>query len=262
MSTVLPVRPVPPMYSTLVDSVDCRSDMGTSTKIGNIDLVRRFLKNKSDPQFEEELVRRAVRSLPPIDGLSVLDVGCGPGLHALAMEERGAQVTAVELSPDALHQRGLAPKRSIIGDGTTLPIPTATFDGALCSNMLEHTPNPLAVVDELERVVRPGGWAWVSWTTWYSPWGGHAIAPFHYFGPLRGEQVYRKLFGDPKGTNLPYDGVWPLHITQVLDHLATRPNWRVQAVEPRYYPRLRVIMRFKGMREVLAWNCLIRLERI
>lgn len=177
------------------------------------------------------------------------------------MADRGALVTALELLPEALRRAGDIPPGAVVGDAGRLPYPDGVFDGVLCSNMLEHTPAPLLALDEIERVLRPGGWANVSWTNWYSPWGGHAIAPFHYLGPERGRRVYERLLGPPKGTNLPYDGVWPLHISTVLDHLASRAGVTVRAVEPRYYPWARPVMRVRGLREVVAWNCLIRLER-
>lgn len=202
-----------------------------------------------------------MESLPEMTGARVLDVGAGPCHYAVAMRERGADVAAVELSPDELHLDGAPPAGAIVGDGCSLPFADATFDGVLCSNMLEHTPHPLAVLDEVGRVLRPGGWAYVSWTNWLSPWGGHAIAPLHYLGPERGLRVYRRLFGEPKGKNLPFDGVWPLSIAAVLDHLAARPELEITALEPRYYPFLRPVMRVPVLREVAAWNCVIRLER-
>lgn len=232
-----------------------------TTRIGAIGLVRRFLADRGDPEFARELAARAVESLPIHAGDRVLDVGAGPGHYTIAMGARGAAVAAVELSSSELRRDGRPPAGALIGDGRRTPFADATFDAVLCSNMLEHTPDPLAVLDEIERVLRPGGWAYVSWTNWLSPFGGHAIAPFHYLGPERGERVYRRLLGSPKGRNLPYDGVWPLSIATVLDHLGNRPTLEITACEPRYYPGLRAVMRIPGVREVLAWNCVIRLRR-
>jgi SAM-dependent methyltransferase len=132
----------------------------------------------------------------------------------------------------------------------------------LCSNLLEHTPEPEAVIAEIERVLRPGGWAYVSWTNWLSPWGGHAIAPFHYLGPQRGLRVYRTLFGEPRGENLPYDGVWPTSIGAILRIVRERPGLALERAVPRYYPSQAWILRVPGLREVLTWNCLLLLRRV
>ena len=42
---------------------------------------------------------------------------------------------------------------------------------------------------EIERVLKPGGWAYVSWTNWYSPWGGHDMSPYHFLGPRAGPRA-------------------------------------------------------------------------
>lgn len=237
-------------------------DAPPSTKpIGAAGLVRRFLADRGDDGLARELAARAVRSLPDLHDLSVLDVGCGPGYYTAAMETMGARVAAVELSETELRSGGSVPYGAMVGDGRGTPFRDNAFDAVLCSNMLEHTPEPLAVIDEIARVLKPGGWAYLSWTNWLSPWGGHAIAPLHYLGPHRGLRAWTRLFGPPRGKNLPFDGVWPLHIRTVLDHLDASPQFAVDRVEPRYYPWARPIMQIRGVREVLAWNCVIHVTR-
>lgn len=226
-----------------------------------VDLIGRFLNDRGDEGLALELAARAVEVLPAVDGKRVLDVGAGPGHYAMALEARGARVAAVELDATEVSRTDPRPLGQTVGDGRRLPFASAMFDGVVCSNMLEHTPDPFDVLDDLERVTKPGGWIWVSWTNWLSPWGGHAIAPLHYLGAERGLRVYRRIFGEPSGKNLPFDGVWPLHIRDALDHVARRPGLALERVEPRYYPQLRAIMHVPGAREVLSWNCVLWLRR-
>jgi SAM-dependent methyltransferase len=47
-------------------------------------------------------------------------------------------------------------------DLTAIPVPDSTYDLVLCTQVLEHVPEPLAVMRELHRVVKPGGQAWMS----------------------------------------------------------------------------------------------------
>jgi hypothetical protein len=101
----------------------------------------------------------------------------------------------------------------------------------------------------------------VSWTNWYSPWGGHAIAPFHYLGPRRGEVAYRRVLGEPRGPNLPFVNLWVTHIGSMLQVVRSRPGLTLIDAHPRYYPSQRWILRVPGLREVATWNCVLLLRR-
>ena len=223
--------------------------------------MRRFFSEKTEPEaFYGGLADDAVASLDvPLAGARVLDLGSGPGYYARALTAAGADVIPIDL--DDLGSEDERAAGALLADGGRLPFPAASFDGVFCSNMLEHTPRPEAVLVEIERVVRPGGWGWVSWTNWYSPWGGHAITPLHYLGPRAGLAVWRRLFGEPKGRNLPFGSLWPVHIGRMLDSVRRRPHLRLTDAFPRYYPGQRWILRVPVLREVATWNCVLVVER-
>jgi 2-polyprenyl-6-hydroxyphenyl methylase/3-demethylubiquinone-9 3-methyltransferase len=97
-------------------------------------------------------------------GKRVLDVGCGGGLLAEGMARRGAAVTGIDLAAGALAVARLHALES----GTDVryrqeaveafaAANPASFDLVTCLEMLEHVPDPAAVVTALARLVRPGG---------------------------------------------------------------------------------------------------------
>jgi SAM-dependent methyltransferase len=226
------------------------------------ELLRLFLAEQRDPEpFYRRLAADAVARLPfPLAGARVLDLGCGPGHYTRALRRAGAVVLPLDCDAREFSLAGGPPGGEVIADGRRLPVPTAALDGVLCSNMLEHTPDTSAVVDELERVVRPGGWVWLSWTNWYSPWGGHDISPWHYLGPRLGLAAYeRARHRQPK--NEPGVSLFPVHVGRTLRQLRRRPSLRIVDATPRYYPSQRWILRVPGLREVATWNCLVVLER-
>ena len=227
------------------------------------DLIRLFFRTRgSSPEFAAALADRALAQLPgPILDQRILDLGCGPGEYSNALDRNGAGVVSCDIDLGELERSRFRMARATAADGRNLPYADGSFDGIVCSNVLEHTPDPFGVLAEVERVLRPGGWAYVSWTNWYSPWGGHAVAPLHYLGPERSIRVWTRLFGKPKGPNLPLVTVWPTTIGATLKWLRTQEGLRITAVYPRYWPWLRVIMRVPGLREVAAWNCVIELTR-
>ncbi len=162
-------------------------------------LLGGFFRVRSDPEpFLAGLAHRAIDRLPvPLEDRLILDLGCGVGHLAIELRRRGYKVVSADLRfADLVQGR---PPGAFCGDATELSVRSASIDGVICSNILEHTPTPDLVFDEIARILRPGGWAWVSWTPWWTPFGGHAIAPFHYLGADRGKRVYKRLIGEPRG---------------------------------------------------------------
>ena len=220
---------------------------------------------QTDPEpFYTVLAREAVADLDrrhgPLAGQRILDLGCGPGFYTRAFRDAGADVVPVDNSEDELRLAGDAPEGYVIADAGDLPFEDGSADGVFASNLLEHTPNTPEVLAEIERVLKPGAWAYVSWTNWYSPWGGHDMSPYHFLGPTRGPRRYEKRHGQPR-KNTYGEGLWAVHIGPTLKLVRARPGLEVERVEPRYWPRLRFITAIPGLREVATWNCVIRLRR-
>lgn len=226
------------------------------------ELWQHFRTEKADPRgFSEVVARTALVHLDGrLDGARVLDLGCGDGEASRLMAEHGATLVAGDLDHDnARSARAFVPAATI--DGRRLPFPDASFDGVYCSNVLEHTPEPERIVAEMARLVRPGGWGYLSWTPWYSPWGGHAVAPLHYLGPRLGTRAYVKLFGAPRGPNVPLEQLWPTTVGTILRVVDDHDDLERLDACPRYYPRQRWMMRVPGIREVLSWNAAIFFHR-
>ena len=232
-----------------------------SPRTSRLELFRLALAEGHDPEpFYTRLAEATVAGFPfPLADRRVLDLGSGSGELGRAIAAAGAIGVSVDLRLDNCRRSRRAGLATTNADGRTLPFGDGTFHGVVCSNLLEHTPTPEHVLDEIVRVLRPGGWAWVSWTNWLSPWGGHGISPFHYLGPRLGARAYLRLFGTPE-RNMPFDSLWPTSIGRTLRDVERR-RLRILDVVPRYYPSQRWVTRVPGLREFATWNCLLLLER-
>ncbi|WP_182405923.1 bifunctional 2-polyprenyl-6-hydroxyphenol methylase/3-demethylubiquinol 3-O-methyltransferase UbiG [Psychrobacter sp. GP33] len=99
-------------------------------------------------------------------GKKVLDVGCGGGILAESMARRGADVTGIDLGTENLKAATLHAKQSGL-DKTLryqhIPVEqlaathAGQFDVVTCMEMLEHVPDPAAIVDACFKLLAPGG---------------------------------------------------------------------------------------------------------
>ena len=103
-------------------------------------------------------------------GDRVLDLGCGEGRHVIsAYLEQAVHSVGVDLSLDDLRtarerfedfHRPADPSRAFglsSADALSLPFPDDTFDKVICSEVLEHIPDYEGALQEVERVLKPGG---------------------------------------------------------------------------------------------------------
>jgi 2-polyprenyl-6-hydroxyphenyl methylase/3-demethylubiquinone-9 3-methyltransferase len=112
---------------------------------------------------------RYVERCGSLAGLSVVDVGCGGGLLAEAMARQGAHVVGLDLATELvevarLHalEAGVTVNYRTESAEQHARSNTARYDRVTCMEMLEHVPDPAAVVTALATLVRPGGDVFVS----------------------------------------------------------------------------------------------------
>lgn len=105
-----------------------------------------------------------IHAQSPVTGKAVLDVGCGGGILAESMARQGAKVKGIDLSDKALKVAELhglesgidVDYESIAAEELAVREP-AGYDIVTCMEMLEHVPDPAAVVQACATLVKPGG---------------------------------------------------------------------------------------------------------
>lgn len=110
-----------------------------------------------------------LESLVPLANARIIEAGCGAARLARELLQRhpAAELTGIEVD-DRQHAKNLAdpaPRLTFLRAGAQeIPFADASFDGALMLKSLHHVPRPLMAqaLGELARVVKPGGWLYVS----------------------------------------------------------------------------------------------------
>jgi ubiquinone/menaquinone biosynthesis C-methylase UbiE len=100
-------------------------------------------------------------------GKKLLEVGCGIGVDSIQLAQCGFDVTAVDLTENALLvAKEFAARRGVsidfrLANAEKLEFPDAEFDAVYSFGVLHHTPDIAAAVGEVRRVLKPGGTAYV-----------------------------------------------------------------------------------------------------
>lgn len=224
----------------------------------SVSLLRAFRTEQADPDgFYRVLSADAVELLGTrvrLSGALVLDVGGGAGYLTQALRSSGARCLLVDADAGELAWRGGPPPGSVVADGTRLPVGDGAVDLVVSSNVLEHVAAPFSHVEEMVRVLRPGGHLWVSFTNWFGPWGGHETSPWHLMGGERACRRFERTAGRPPknryGTSL-----FALHVGSFLRRLERNPTLEVLDARPRYLPAaMGPIVRVPVLRELCTWN--------
>ena len=102
-------------------------------------------------------------------GKRAVDVGCGGGILAEAMAQRGAQVRGIDLAERSLQvaelhaiESGAAVEYERIAAEDLAAREPAAWDVVTCMELLEHVPDPESIVRACANLARPGGWVFFS----------------------------------------------------------------------------------------------------
>lgn len=195
-----------------------------------------------------------------LPGLTVLDVGGGPGYFSDAYAAEGARYVSVEPDVGEMAAAGIAQVGSVRGSGMALPIRSDSVDVCISSNVAEHVPEPWTMAEEMCRVTRPGGLVVVSYTLWYGPFGGHEMGLTHYLGGERARRMYERKHGRPP-KNYYGESLFEVGCAEGLEWARETTSADLLAAFPRYHPRWAWwLVRVPGVREFLVSNLVLVLR--
>jgi 2-polyprenyl-6-hydroxyphenyl methylase/3-demethylubiquinone-9 3-methyltransferase len=153
-----------------------------------------------------------INTCAPLAGKTVVDIGCGGGILTEAMARNGAQVSGIDLSEKALKvadlhglESGIKVHYEMIPAEALAAREPASYDVVTCMEMLEHVPDPAAVVQACATLVKPGGHVFFS-TLNRNP-------KSYLFAVIGAEYLLRLL---PKGTHDYAKFITPAELSQFI----------------------------------------------
>jgi ubiquinone/menaquinone biosynthesis C-methylase UbiE len=163
----------------------------------------------------------------------------------------------------------------VVGNALHVPLANQSIDFVFCASLIEHVPNPQILLQEVSRVLKPGGFCYLSFPPFYSPVGGHEYAPFHYLGEKFAMRLAHKRSqkGHPAWAQRLYSineqpesfagiyadwGLFVMTIAKARRLIARSGLTRVDQ-STRYFPRSFATWPIVG--EVLTWHVQFLLEK-
>jgi 2-polyprenyl-3-methyl-5-hydroxy-6-metoxy-1,4-benzoquinol methylase len=105
-----------------------------------------------DPKSSHQQISGLVRELRRSP---VLDVGCAQGMLSHLLKGSGLTLDGVEYNPDWADMARPSYRNVWSGAIENAPLPEREYEVVVCGDVLEHTPNPIAVIESLKRAAKP-----------------------------------------------------------------------------------------------------------
>lgn len=197
-----------------------------------------------------------------INNQPILDLGYGLGGYSNSFASQGGNVIGVDLEP---YNRGVN-AILIQADSVSIPLENSSVSTIICASLIEHIPKPVSVLEETFRVVKEGGFVYISFPPFYSLNGGHQFSPFHLLGEKMAIKI-KKKFGlyrkrpwlQNKYKRIPESfseayGNWGIYKMTIghFENLLKKTNFTIVDRSTRWIP-----IDFSGipiLREFLTWH--------
>jgi 2-polyprenyl-6-hydroxyphenyl methylase/3-demethylubiquinone-9 3-methyltransferase len=161
-----------------------------------------------------------INARAPLTGRKVLDIGCGGGILAEAMARKGATVTGIDLSEKALNvaelhslESGVKVAYELVSAEDIAAREPGSYDVVTCMEMLEHVPDPAAIVRACAALVKPSG------SVFFSTINRNPKA--YLFAVLGAEYLLRLL---PRGTHDYAKFITPAELSQYVRNAGMQVN--------------------------------------
>jgi SAM-dependent methyltransferase len=207
-------------------------------------------------RFGQDRRLNLIRHYAPLEGASILDIGCGLGVYVGKFREYSDRVCGIDVDPKRLREGARTTPGLMLAVGEHLPFKDGTFDVIVLNEVIEHVQDDQATIAEAMRTLQPGGRIVI-----YAP---NRLYPFETHGIYLGK---RFVFG-----NIPFINWLPTPLrNRLVPHARAytkagiRKTWKktdARVVEETYvYPGFdNIIARRKRLGGVLR-AVLYRAER-
>ena len=212
--------------------------------------------------FMTQIVGRAT-----IFNRDVLEIADTDNEFYLGLMERGAIVTRMrpELTVnrrigEAMRSR-VSPSDATKFSAPNIPSDDDSFDTVVATNIMAMSPRPSVTLNELARVLRPGGTLYLQQILWWSPSGGRETSPWHLLSGKFARRRYQRSHGYAPA-HFYGENLFRVSLGSMLRAAKRHPDFAIVSMHPRYgRATSRWVLRLPLVREFLTLNVTIILEK-
>lgn len=204
--------------------------------------------------------RRWLRRLRLAPGMTFLEVGCGSGALADSISSNtGASGFAIDISPASI--AGQLTRRGnrhtfdgAVASALELPFADATFDALVCTDLVEHLPDPAAFYEQAARVLKPGGqllvrcnvldfgltFDWLRFHLTRKSWLARMAASGHFYENFRTRKQHRAMIKaaglrvlSRQGFDIGWDNLLEYHVLPAIYRLRGGSKGEAEVAEPK-----------------------------
>lgn len=171
---------------------------------------QKIVEDVFNPIRLRDQIAQIEKDIGSLQNKTILDVGCGYGLFLVEAWKKGAFPRGIEPSQEGFYGETLEISRTITkAEGLhedcvldalaeKLPFEDASFDVVHSANVLEHVTDPRKTFDEMVRVLKPGGYLYLTVPNYGSIWEGHYVMFWIPYLPKFLARLYVRAWGkDP-----------------------------------------------------------------
>jgi SAM-dependent methyltransferase len=163
----------------------------------------------TQPHGEEKLAT-FIKPIDPtfgrLEGLDVLDFGCGDGNESIALSRCARSVIGLDINPKWIEIARAKAQRAGVSNVEFTTKLDRKVDAVISIDAFEHFEDPKQILEMMHDALRPGGIVIASFgPTWYHPYGGHLFSAFPWAHLLCSERAllkWRNRFRDGKAQSL------------------------------------------------------------
>ncbi len=187
-----------------------------------------------------------------LDSKKVLDIGGATGTFCRTLnEKKGCDAINLDPAPGKYNPEEPVWSKTVVGGAEELPFAENEFDFVMCRAVMEHIPSDKQqrCVDEMYRVIRPGGFGYILIPPWYSPHAGHRLRPFHLL-PFKWAKFLRQLIFRNRIEETSYEqcSLYPITFRKMAT-MIRRSGFDILATKDSHF-RLHFLTRIPIVREI------------